>query len=285
MKSGPASLDIDLFKNVQGNFNLENVKFNIEAENFIGADAQVKINELQSVNTRKNTTISLTGNYNNAPLLIQRATDLNGNLPVTPSYSSLSINSQNSNINSYINNLPDKINYSFLLETNPNGNVSNYKDFIYDGKFLNLNMNIEMPLQFSATGISLADTVDLDLNQNNIENIQSAILYLIADNGFPLESSIELTALDEAGNPTFKLLDGSQKISAGVLDSNGKVNLKKRSKLRIPLDKNQIDLLIKTKKIKIVSTFDTKPDMNSIKIYDSYKIDSYLTGDFNYLVK
>jgi len=71
---GPASLDIDLFKNVQGNFNLENVKFNIEAENFIGADAQVKINELQSVNTRKNTTISLTGNYNNTPLLIQRAT-------------------------------------------------------------------------------------------------------------------------------------------------------------------------------------------------------------------
>ena len=282
---GPASLDIDLFKNVQGNFNLENVKFNIEAENFIGADAQVKINELQSVNTRKNTTISLTGNYNNAPLLIQRATDLNGNLPVTPSYASLTINSQNSNINSYINNLPDKINYSFLLETNPNGNVSNYKDFIYDGKFLNLNMNIEMPLQFSATGISLADTVDLDLNQNNIENIQSAILYLIADNGFPLESSIELTALDEAGNPTFKLLDGSQKISAGVLESNGKVNLKKRSKLSIPLDKNQIDLLIKTKKIKIVSTFDTKPDMNSIKIYDSYKIDFYLTGDFNYLVK
>ena len=142
-----------------------------------------------------------------------------------------------------------------------------------------------MPLQFSATGISLADTVDLDLNQNNIENIQSAILYLIADNGFPLESSIELTALDEAGNPTFKLLDGSQKISAGVLESNGKVNLKKRSKLSIPLDKNQIDLLIKTKKIKIVSTFDTKPDMNSIKIYDSYKIDFYLTGDFNYLVK
>ena len=142
-----------------------------------------------------------------------------------------------------------------------------------------------MPLQFSATGISLADTVDLDLNQNNIENIQSAILYLIADNGFPLESSIELTALDEAGNPTFKLLDGSQKISAGVLESNGKVNLKKRSKLNIPLDKNQIDLLIKTKKIKIVSTFDTKPDMNSIKIYDSYKIDFYLTGDFNYLVK
>lgn len=87
-------------------------------------------------------------------------------------------------------------------------------------------MNIEMPLQFSATGISLADTVDLDLNQNNIENIQSAILYLIADNGFPLESSIELTALDEAGNPTFKLLDGSQKISAGVLETNGKVNLK-----------------------------------------------------------
>ncbi|MFZ1379495.1 MAG: hypothetical protein WAS56_07490, partial [Saprospiraceae bacterium] len=128
-------------------------------------------------------------------------------------------------------------------------------------------------------------TVDLDLNQNNIENIQSAILYLIADNGFPLESSIELTALDEAGNPTFKLLDGSQKISAGVLESNGKVNLKKRSKLSIPLDKNQIDLLIKTKKIKIVSTFDTKPDMNSIKIYDSYKIDFYLTGDFNYLVK
>ncbi|MBK9994924.1 MAG: hypothetical protein IPP01_13280 [Saprospiraceae bacterium] len=240
---------------------------------------------MQSVNTRKNTTISLTGNYNNAPLLIQRATDLNGNLPVTPSYSSLSINSQNSNINSYINNLPDKINYSFLLETNPNGNVSNYKDFIYDGKFLNLNMNIEMPLQFSATGISLADTVDLDLNQNNIENIQSAILYLIADNGFPLESSIELTALDEAGNPIFKLLDGSQKISAGVLETNGKVNLKKRSKLSIPLDKNQIDLLIKTKKIKIVSTFDTKPDMNSIKIYDSYKIDFYLTGDFNYLVK
>lgn len=282
---GPAITTIDVFKNINGNLNLKNAKVNIEAENYIGTDAQVAVQSLQSVNTRQNKLVPLTGTALQSPLKIARATDNNGNLPVNPSYAMTVIDNNNSNINAFLSNLPNQIIYEFDLGTNPNGNTNFYRDFIYDDKYLNLNLNIEIPLDLAASGIMLSDTVTLDLNNQQLDNIESAILYLISDNGFPLECSITMVGLNDALQEQKILLDGSQKILAADIDASGKVTTPKRSKLAIPLNKSEIDQLLKTKKIAITAKLDTKPDNVNVKLYDTYRIDLYLTGEFNYLVK
>lgn len=91
--------------------------------------------------------------------LINRAIDPNGwPGPVTYSPTQLSLNDNNSNVSAFISNLPDKITTAATLYTNPQGNVTNYNDFIYYKDGIKLDLDFEMPLNFMADNLSLCHT-------------------------------------------------------------------------------------------------------------------------------
>lgn len=73
-------------------------------------------------------------------------------------------------------------------------------------------------------------------------------------------------------------------IFAGVINNNNIVTTPTRTKLPILLSKEKFNNLINTKKIKIVTHFNTKPNNKHIKIYSNYKIKLKITGDFNYQI-
>ncbi len=282
---GPASQTIDIFKKINADvFSVEDLLLSVSAHNGIGIDGQVKIDQMQSVNSAKGTTVTLSGSAVANPVTIIRATDNNGHQPVNYTHTTLQLNTTNSNAKAFVENLPDRVDYSLNLITNPNGNVSNYGDFIFYNDGIQFDLDLEMPLSFIAGNLNLSDTIDFAMNEVDLSRITGGTMTLIALNGFPFDASLQLYMLNEYGTVLDTLL-APNLIAAASLDANNKVKEKKESRLFIPVTVERIDKLFDCRKMLIRARFDTKPASQYVKIYSDYAIDFKLTGDFNFLAR
>lgn len=281
-KIGPSSITTDVFNDLNGVIKFEDVKMSVGLENNIGADAELYLSQITAVNSRTKTRLDLTGDILSKPLSIDRAKDNNGFPPVIPALHNFYLQKNNSNINEFVSLLPDQLDYSLEIRTNPNGNISNFRDFIYDGKLLNIDLLLEAPLNFSASGMQLCRDLEMDLSQERIEQIQGGNLYLNVDNGVPIDCKLSLALIHPMDGTTIDLITGNQVIQAAEIDATGKVTQQKSSVVKIELTRKLIDEILRTKKVRVCALFDTKPSDNAIKIYSDYKINFSLTGDFIY---
>jgi hypothetical protein len=282
---GPSQLMIDIFKNLNGTLDLEDVKLSLVAENGIGADAKVDITNITSVNTHTGNSVTLSGSAVSDPFIIQRATDNGGMPPVNVANSELKMDKSNSNSPAFISNLPDKLNYAMSLQTNPGGNNGLYDQFIYSDHLLEFNLNVEMPLSYKANDLNftLTDTAAFTLSRQDLSRIKDGTLTLNVDNGFPFSVNITMLMLDTNDNVINILIENSV-IAPAPVGSNGKVTEKEKSKINIAVDQALINKLFETTKIKISAKYSTTTPANVYyKIYSDYTIDFQLTGDFTYL--
>jgi len=282
---GPSELTLEVFKRISsGTLDVEDVTMSLSIENEIGADAEIEINNLTSVNSNSGNQVQLTGSAISSPLFITRATDNNGSLPITSTQTQLVIDKSNSNATAFISNLPDRIDYEFELRTNPNGNVSNYTDFIYADYLMNIDCNLEMPLSIIANDLTFADTADMDIGDADLSKVKDGVITLIADNGFPFDATIQMYTLSSSGNITDSLFTNTF-VSAAPVDASNRVYEVRRSRLKMPIDEARIARLQNSKRLRIITKFNTNPQNVHLKIYSDYKIDFILTGDFNYLTQ
>ncbi|HKR05321.1 MAG TPA: hypothetical protein VJY62_11870 [Bacteroidia bacterium] len=283
---GPSQLLIDIFKNLHGSLDLEDVKLSIVTENGIGADAQVYLSDLKSFNSNTGNTVTLSGSAVSSPFHIQRATETgNQSNPVNVVNSEYLLNKSNSNAPAFLSNMPDKLNYTMSLMTNPNGNVNNWGDFIYSDHLMEFNIDVEMPLSYKANDLNftLTDTAVFTLSEQDVSRIKDGTLTLIVDNGFPFSVDISLQMLNLNGDVINTLVQNSI-IESATVGSNGKVSEKKRSKINISVDQPLINKLFDTSKMKISAKYSTTTNGSIYyKIYSDYTIDFQLTGDFTYI--
>ncbi len=284
---GPEEVNFDLFKNIQsGSISLEDVNVGIDIENGVGVNARLNLYELTAVNSKKNQSVSLTNSLINSPQNLLRATDP----PLTPSLMSFLLNTGNSNIKNLVEVLPDKMKYKIDLFINPDGNTSNYNDFAYYNSPLNVNLNTSMPLSLQAVGLVFQDTVDFDLSNasaKGLDAIKDGVFTVFAENGFPLQASLQLYLYDEWGGFLDSLIVAPHIISAAALNSNCKVTEVLRSTLQVQADANKMDRIRNAKKAVVRAIFDTKSTTACgvyTKIYSTYNLSVRLTGRFTYLV-
>jgi hypothetical protein len=96
---------------------------------------------------------------------------------------------------------------------------------------------------------------------------------MIVDNGYPINTTIELKFLNEYD----LVLDNfSDNIPAGLVNSNGRVVNPTRS--IVDLNVND-DILKNVRKINYVATFETSSQVVYNKIYSDYKIAVQLIGE------
>lgn len=290
---GSQSIDIDLdstdfcaFKKIiAGSIGLENVILSLDLENAVGADAQATINQLSSYNSRTGTMVNLSHSLIGNPVNITRASEPwpnSGN--VTSTFNSYVVNKDNSNILAFIENLPDKLFYSLKFNVNPLGNISSGNDFFYYDKNIKASVALEVPLSFYASGLTLSDTIDFTSDANNVGKlINSGNFRLVADNGFPLSAKAQLYLLDE-NNTVLDSLLSDNIIAAPPLDGDLKVAQSLVSTVVLPIGNSTGDKLNITRRINIKVIFDTPFAPQLLKIYDGYKMDIKLIGDFNYTV-
>ena len=278
-------LDLSIFEELNGQLNFEDINLEIRSENNIGADASLKLSEVYSSNQQTGEKIYLSGDPVTREHRIGRASDHQGKPPLIPSQYQYSINKGNSNLTDFVNILPDQIGYSLEIITNPDGNVSNYNDFIYDGKLLNLDMELSAPLNLSISDMKLVKSLDLDLTGEEIDDINSGKLFFQFINGFPFDCNLKMILLDDLGNEQKYLLEGKDPIIAALIGSTGRVVSPGLSEFELVLDADLLEDFKRPRKIKVEAVFNTMPKDRPVMIFQDYNIGLNVTGQFNYQVR
>lgn len=273
----------DFLTNITGgSLDLDQVDLDFNIINGIGIDARITIDTLLSKNTRINSDILLSHSIIGNAININRAVN-NGTTAVESLYAT-SMNNGNSNVDVFLENLPDRVGYSLNLFVNPLGNVSGHQDFLYADKSFDVRVNAQIPLNIIANNLNLVDTLVLNLNVDEADNINHGVLHVIAKNGFPLEADLQILLLDENNTISDSIVLPNTIYSAYTNMSN-LVTSSRISNLDITLDNEQMDLLLSTQKVILRVKFNTSSLSQHIQIYDTYKIDLNVTTEFNYTVE
>ena len=279
------SQKINFFKNItSGIIDFEAIDLNLIIKNGVGVDIQAKLNEVTSFNTQTNNSNSLLHSIVGSSININRSKITSGIYPpVLPSEYKISLSQNNSNIDKLFEILPDSLKLSLNIDVNPNGNISNYNDFVYYGTGIEMHLDMEIPFSFSASNLTMLDTILINsIKGKNEENTPSlsGFLYIHAYNSFPLEAKLQLYLLDETNTIIDSVLTQEQTIKHGMENKNQFVEKQEFSKLKIPVNNDKIEKINQADKLIIKVVLDTKSDSQFVKIYDSYKIDIKLIADF-----
>lgn len=272
-----------LKKIIAGQIGLEEVKLSLSLENYVGADGQIKIHNITSVNERTGVSVDLNHNILSTPVNITRASEPwinSGN--VTPTFTSYVFDNSNSNIRALIENLPHRLDYSLDFKLNPLGNISSGNDFFYYEKNIETNLHLEVPMTFYASSLTLSDTLKFNADAGSAgSRIKGGSFRIITDNSFPLSAKMKLILLDSNGvklDSLYSLTD----IAAPALDTNFKSIGSAVSTLDIPIFSTTAEKLTNTGKINIKIVFDTPQAPQLLKIYAHYKMDIRIIADFTY---
>jgi len=182
----------------------------------------------------------------------------------------------NSNIKDAINLSPTGFLFNVNGTTMP---VPTIENFIFDTSKINLNLEIDLPLFGWLRNYVLQDTFDFSIGKLDI--FESLTFNLLADNGFPLEASLQLYFLDSKNKITDSMfVNPKDLIRSGITEiTTGKV-IKPVSRLyTVVFDRKKLDMIVNCKKMLIeASLYTSKLGKNSIKIYSDYSIDIKLSA-------
>ena len=294
VNAGPSSINFDLFNKVKsGQIDLEDVNFEIEADNGIGASAEARFTKIRGINSN-NTPVDLTFTPGNETMQISSATYTGENNRTTHNTSTKTLTASNSNIDAFVENFPTTLEYELEVELNhgetqPNLSQildpSNPPNFIHYEDDIKASFNMEVPLSLIADSLVLIDTLDFNLITETGDDVESGKFKLLVDNGFPLDATTSIYFLDDTELIIDSLWSKETIVRADVNES-GKVNSKTRTVINFEVSKEKMDLIKMATKVYIVAGFHTfdlaSPEKNFYKIYSDYSFDVKLVGDFKY---
>ncbi len=273
-----SELEAGLFDNIiSGGLDIDQLDVTLSFTNYIGAELRFKLNHLRSLNSRTSNTISLShniiGNDNN----INRAT-LSGST-ITPYVVNYQMNTSNSNIDLFLENLPTAMEFGFEAEINPLGNISSGNDFLFINKTIDINFDVMMPLSLIANNLTLLDTIELSIDSAN-NRLKKGDFTLIAENGFPFDAELQLYLLDIDNNVIDSLFNG-QIITSGTLNGANRVINSTTTTIMANLNEDKIKLLEQNNRVILTSRYHTLASSHTT-IYSNYKLDLKLIGDITY---
>ncbi len=216
----PNSLDLgfdfSLFAEGSGPLLFSDPKMHIEINNSFGIPLQGQFNA---------TAVGYfgeTANLNPPKIVINYPTQAEIGQSVSTAFV---INKNNSNLVEMLSVYPSTINYDGAAMINP-ANDPSIVNFVRSDSRLDASVEFDLPFKFSAQNLLYRDTsvaADLGLEQGGftIEDIDSAEMKIVYDNGLPLASTISLIALDKNGNEAVVL--ENIHFDAAVVDNNGRV--------------------------------------------------------------
>ena len=202
-----------------GVLDIPNMSLDLDIINGVKVGARATISSLSNTNTNGNT-INLSHPQIGNAINLDPATGSWGSL--VPSVNTLYINSGNSNIESFIENLGKSYAVGYQLDVNPYGNISGGWDELFPNSRLAIRASLNMPLQVGLDQLILRDTFAIDIDAQSIQNIKAGSLVLNTKNAFPLSADITLSFINTNGNVQFTIQSDNSIRSAlnGVTDSS-----------------------------------------------------------------
>lgn len=276
-----------------GNFNANNLQLTQSAINFriineFGIEMSSSINSVKSIKQSPLNVVTLNSGNLLQSINVNRAGKTNNpSNPVFPWIKQININSTNSNLNQFIQNLPDYFGYSVNATINPLGNISSGNDFAYYGRGLKVIADIDIPLALSANYFSLVNYSKVDLTQlRELKDVNRCEVFLNARNNYPFKTLLQGYMMNENNEIIDSLFTpGENIIAAAITDINNTVLNYSDSKLTASLNKQKIENLKLCKQIKFVSTLFLPNQPNPIQLTDEGYLDLIISINVNYNVR
>lgn len=194
--------DLAVLAEFSGMLNLDGVDIRLELTNNVGADFTIRMNRITALGSQ--TTTNLIHPVLNQSLNLTRASDINGT--VFGQTESIVLNDGTSNIEAFLADIPQAIEFDAEFELNPLGNVTGSNDFIYTENAFKAELAIDIPMAFGSSGIWLADTLTVAGFEGDL-NVD-ATLELQFTNAFPFSiDNLSLEYLPNEGE-RFMLVNG-----------------------------------------------------------------------------
>ncbi len=286
---GPDSTYLGILKNLQvSGLALQQANINFNIINDFGVDFSTNIQSVTSINDMNNQVVHLNAGNLLSAVNINRAgkTNIPSN-PVYPYYKQISLNSSNSNLLPFIENLPDYLGYSVKAQINPLGNVSGSNDFAYYGYGLKVVADMDVPLTLSANYFKLVSYPKIDLTKiSQLDNVNSCDLILQGTNNYAFSAVMQVYMIDSNNQVIDSLyMPGNNVLQSAVVDASNNVIQPVYSKIVSRLNSDAIRHLKSSKQLKIVSYFYLPNQPTPIKIHSSDYLDLIFNIDVNYRVK
>jgi len=281
-----ANLEVmQMFKS--GVVDIEQLSLGLTIYNYIGADLRFKPTVLKVENSNSGTFLNLIHSSMGNTVNLSRAYETGNNAnPVNPYIYTYNINSGNSNIESMVELLPDKIDFSATMQLNPYGNISGYNDFYYTDYPAYIRMQLQAPLKFSINNLLMVDTLDNPFSTLDIlNNIQDGQFIIRAENKFPLEAKLQIYTLNDIGTITDSIMVNDI-IAAAPVNAMDRVTTPVTSELIASVVPTKITHLHNAKKIKLKAFFNTLPSSSGrMQMYSDYYLKIKLIADIKYNIE
>ena len=247
-------IDLQIFEDFDSGLILDDPQFIIRVFNSVGVGA--------SINAGLN---AFSPNLDNAIFsfneIIESPSTIGGVIEQSWVY-----DKNNSTIENIIALPPQQIEY--FGSANLNGSSSGNLNFITSDSKMTLGVEVDFPMSLNIANISLKDTIVIN-EIENVNNIESLSLFMNIDNGFPLDTKLDILLRDSVSNVTFDTLEIAN-FSSGITDDNGYLIESYFSKNQFNLNNNQIENLSKSNQLVLDVTLNTE-DNKSIKLYSDYE--------------
>ena len=138
---------------------------------------------------------------------------------------------------------------------------------------------MEIPLSIISQNLTLVDTLDFNLDPQQGYSINKGTLTLLADNGFPLASQLQIYLMNSDNVIADSLFASNNTINAAYTNSSNIVTQKRQTKLFIPISNEKMSSMYSASKVIVKARFDSPASYT--KIYKNYTLAIKLTGDFN----
>lgn len=286
---GPDSSLIGLL----GNFTADNLVLTQSAINFriineFGIELSSSINSMRSIKTNPANVVTLNSGNLLQSINVSRAGKTNNpSNPVFPWVKQIALNSGNSNLNPFLQNLPDYLGYSIQAKLNPLGNISGANDFAYYGRGLRVVADVDIPLALSANYFKLVNNSKVDLTQlKELDNVNHCEIILQARNNYAFRTLIQGYMLNDQNQVIDSLfMPGENVIQSAITDANNVVLNYVDSKLIAGFEKGKIENLKQCKQIRFVSYLYLPNQPTPITIDETSYLDLIVSINANYNVK
>jgi hypothetical protein len=239
---------------------LEQASLGFHVTHKMGFDGKLKINNVSGTNNVTSNSIQLTGGNLYDPFFITRSID-NGGTASNSNYN-IDLNEGNSNITSFMGNLPNIISFQGNLELNPFGNVSDGNDFFYENQLTEAKLVVDVPLRLAANDLTLKDTLNVEIT-TDAARVSSLILDV--QNAFPMSWSLNLATLSGVVIASDLLVSNGNSVDAIALPNS--------TTLQIPISEAQWNSIKSEGKLIMQVVSNTPSYPNLVNLYNSYFID------------
>lgn len=175
-----------------------------------------------------------------------------------------------------INFGPEQLEYTASARINKG--LSSGVNFMADTSKLRVTLNTEIPLYGKISGITVIDTLDVDLSDISRTKVGDASFKVTAQNELPLDAYIQIYLLDSE----FQVLDSvfasnqTHLVKASIVDASGDLQHAGITNLLIPMNPDRLSQLFVADKLLVKAVMSTAKDQNdvalNVKFRSSYRL-------------